>query len=134
MQLEYLHEVPGLRVSYDHDNRWIYADWYGQHTAESSVVACQLLLEVLQSRPCAKILNDNTNITHSSAQITEDGRQWMRLMHEAGLHYFVWVKPTAAMDQQVAENALQSTGRPMVVTFADVASACSWLQRQVEPS
>jgi len=132
-ELEYIREVPGLIVSYDHANQWIYADWYGQHTPDSSAVACQLLLDVLREKTCAKLLNDNSNITHSTALITNEGREWMQNMHRAGVYYFVWVSPTAAMDEQMREHALRSSGRPVVVTFMDLASACSWLLRQLVP-
>ncbi|QNE40162.1 hypothetical protein F1C16_11630 [Hymenobacter sp. NBH84] len=130
-ELEYIREVPGLKVSYDQTNQWLYADWYGEHTPESSAVACQLMLEVAQERRCAKILNDNSNITHSTARITDVGWQWMRDIYASGVYYFVWVSPTSAMDEQMRENALRSSGRPFVVTFPDLASACSWLLRQV---
>lgn len=132
-ELEYIREVPGLIVSYDRINQWLYADWHGEHTPASSLVACQLLLEVAREKRCAKILNDNSNITHSSALITDVGWQWMHDLYAAGVYYFVWVSPTAAMDEQRRENALRSSGRPFVVTFPDLASACSWLLRQVIP-
>lgn len=133
-ELEYIREVPGLIVSYDQANQWLYADWHGEHTPESSLVACQLLLEIAQERHCAKILNDNSNITRSTARITDVGWQWMRDIHAAGVLFFVWVSPTAAMDEDMRENALRSSGRPFVVTFSDLASACSWLLRQTVPN
>ncbi|UOR05961.1 hypothetical protein MUN82_02390 [Hymenobacter aerilatus] len=133
-ELEYVREVPGLIISYDRTNQWIYADWHGEHTPESSTVACQALLEVAQEKHYAKILNDNSNITHSTARITDVGWQWMRDIYAAGVLFFVWVSPTTAMDEQMRENALRSSGRPFVVTFPDLASACSWLLRQAVPN
>lgn len=132
-ELEFIREVPGMVVSYDRANQWLYADWHGEHTAESSAVACQLLLEVARERRCAKILNDNSNITRSTARITDVGWQWMHDIYATGVHYFVWVSPTTAMDEEMRENALRSSRRPFVVAFPDLASACSWLLRQAVP-
>jgi len=130
MELEFIGEAEGILVSYDQDNEWLYADWYGPHTPGSAAVACQLMLNILAKRPCAKVLNDNTNITNSSAEITDSGWQWMKDMYEAGVRCFAWVQPSAAMDQQISESALRPSTRVFVATFSDMASAYSWLERQ----
>jgi hypothetical protein len=56
MQLEPLTDQAGVAIFYDHDNDWLYTDWYGEHTRETSQVACLLLLEHLRAHTTTRIL------------------------------------------------------------------------------
>lgn len=130
MQLQFLVETPGLAISYDADNAWLYCDWRGLHDQDSSQAACLLMLEALRGRPCRKILNDNSGVTRQTMQFSLWGVWWLEEMVKAGLEYIAWVFPRDFLTRPHTEQALQQIQRPVVVAFDDVASAYLWLQKQ----
>lgn len=130
MQLQFLVETPGLVISYDADNAWLYCDWRGAHDQESSQAACLLMLEALRTRPCRKILNDNSGVTRQSMQLSLWGMWWLEEMTKAGLEYLAWVFPRDFLMRPQTEQALRQLQQPVIVAFDDVASAYLWLQQQ----
>lgn len=130
MQLELILELPQLTISYDHDNQWLYVNWQGVHDQDSTRQGCLLILEVIRQRPVAKILNDNTNITHPSFQVTEWGISWLRTMHAAGLHYMAWVYAPTFPQRRASEAIVQYLANPTVASFDDLATAYYWLRQQ----
>jgi hypothetical protein len=130
MHLEPILELPQLTISYDHDNHWLYVNWQGAHDQESSRQGCLLILEAIRQRPVAKVLNDNSNITHTSFQVTEWGINWLKTMHEAGLHYLAWVYAPAFPARKSAEAVVQYLANPTVASFDDLATAYHWLRQQ----
>jgi hypothetical protein len=132
MQLHPLVTTAHIAIGYDSTNDWLYADWQGEHDQESSQAACLLLLECLRAQPCRKILNDNSNITRTSVQLTLWGAWWLEEMLKTGLQYIAWVYPRDFAARQATEATVQLIARPVVGTFDDVASAYVWLQ-QVKP-
>jgi hypothetical protein len=133
MQLRPIVDTPGISISYDEANQWLYVDWKGQHDAESSWAACGLMLEVLQTFGCAKILNDNSNIIHTTMQLSARSLEWLARMHAAGLRYLAWVMPRQLNSRQTTEGVVLEIEVPVVCTFDDLASAFGWLQRQGAP-
>ncbi|GAB3829205.1 hypothetical protein [Hymenobacter jeollabukensis] len=128
--MHFLVDTPGLVISHDAANEWLYCDWRGLHDQESSQAACLLMLEALRRQPCRKILNDNSGVTRQTMQLTLWGAWWLEEMTSAGLQYLAWVFPRDFMMRQHTEQALQHIERPVVVAFGDVASAYVWLQQQ----
>ncbi|TGE20533.1 hypothetical protein E5K00_21300 [Hymenobacter aquaticus] len=133
MQLLALVDDPGIYIGYDAVNQWLYVDWKGEHTQDSSQAACLLMLENLRQYPCHKILNDNSSITRTTVQLTEWGAWWLSEMLRAGLRYIAWVFPRDFAARQASEQVLALIQKPVVGTFDDVASAYVWLQRQYVP-
>lgn len=130
MQIIPLIENSGIAIGYDADNHWLYVDWRGEHDQDSSQAACMLMLEALRSRPCHKILNDNSSITRTTVQLSLWGAWWLEEMLRAGLQYIAWIYPRDFAARQASESTLQAIQHPVVATFDDVASAYLWLQRQ----
>ena len=130
MQLEILVDSPGISIGYDPDNQWLYVNWQGEHDQETSRAACLLMLQSLQTRQCAKILNDNSNVTRTSMQLTQWGLQWLDDMHRVGLQYIAWVLPNGLFARQAVESTVHAIEAPQVGTFDDVASAYVWLRQQ----
>lgn len=133
MQLEPILELPELAISYDHDNHWLYVNWRGAHDHASSQAGCLLLLEAIQRRPTAKLLNDNSNVTHTSFQVTDWSLSWLRDMHAAGLRYLAWVYAPVFPGRTSTEAIVQYLTNPTVASFDDVATAYHWLRRQQLP-
>lgn len=119
-------------MSYDHENEWLYAEWRGEHTRESSWAACQLMLQVMQTWHCSKILDDNSSITHQSTELSARSFELLEQMRVAGLRYMAWVYPRSFPARTSSETLLQPVRSSLVATFDDVASACVWLQRRQE--
>jgi hypothetical protein len=134
MNLDTIVDQASIFIGYDATNHWLYVDWKGEHTSASSQAACMLMLESLRARPCAKILNDNSNITHTTISITPWATWWLGEMLQAGLKYIAWIYPRNFEARQQTEAIMQRIERPVVATFDDVASAYVWLQQQAVPA
>jgi hypothetical protein len=130
MQLEAIVDSPELFIGYDTQNDWLYVDWKGEHDQASSQAGCELMLEALRATPCNKILNDNSNVTRTSMQLTQWGVRWVEQMRLAGLQYIAWVLPQSLLARQSVESTVHAIEAPRVGTFDDVASAYVWLQQQ----
>lgn len=130
MQLEPILELPQLTISYDHDNQWLYVNWQGVHDHASSRQGCLRMLEVMRQRPVTKILNDNTNITYTSIQLTDWSLNWLRDMHAAGLRYLAWIYAPVFPARKSTEAIVQYLSNPTVASFDDLATAYYWLRQQ----
>ncbi|QKG53248.1 hypothetical protein [Hymenobacter sp. BRD67] len=130
MQLEPLAETTGLLVAYDHANHWLYADWHGDHTQETSRAACLVLLDALRQHPTTKILNDNSRILSTSVELSEWGAWWLSEMRAAGLAYLAWVYPRNFTSREATDAILSRIQQPVLAAFDDVASAYFWLKAQ----
>ncbi|GAB3289009.1 hypothetical protein ACFQT0_08070 [Hymenobacter humi] len=130
MQLQTIVDSPGVFISYDAENDWLYVDWKGEHDQQSSQATCGLMLTTLQAWPCHKILNDNSSITQTTMQLNQWTARWLEQMRTAGLQYIAWVLPRHLMARQAVETIVHAISTPRVGTFDDVASAYIWLQQQ----
>jgi hypothetical protein len=66
--MEHLHcllDCPGLRVSSDQDNQWLYLEWRGVHDAASVQHHTALICACHRAWPCAKILSDHAALVGS---------------------------------------------------------------------
>ncbi|WP_139920564.1 hypothetical protein [Hymenobacter sp. DG01] len=124
-------ETPGLIISYDYTNKWLYADWRGKHDQESARVGCGLMLEALSQWPSTKILNDNSNVTSMAVELTTWGVSWLHAMYVAGLRYLAWIYPSYHTgNKRVAQSIIHTIENPIVASFSDLPSARTWLQQQ----
>ncbi|GGG47987.1 hypothetical protein [Hymenobacter glacieicola] len=123
-------DSPGITISYDYLNQWLYVNWWGEHNQESTRAACSLILQALSEWPTAKILNDNSNITRAAMQLTAWGIAWLRDMYAAGLRYLAWVYAPNFQGREASEEMRRYIEKPLVVTFDDIDSAYAWLRLQ----
>ena len=130
MQLEPLADQAGVSISYDRDNDWLYADWYGEHTRETSQAACLLLLEHLRAHTTTRILNDNSRIQHTTIELGEWSMWWLGEMRAAGLTAIAWVYPPSFAARKATDARLLPITQPVVASFDDLASAFCWLRSQ----
>lgn len=130
MQLEPLADQAGVAISYDLVNDWLYADWYGEHTRETSQAACLLLLEHLRRHSTVRILNDNSRISHISVELGEWSMWWLGEMRAAGLGALAWVYPPDFPARKATDALMRPIAQPLVATFDDLASAYFWLRTQ----
>ena len=130
MSSRLLVDTPSLSIRYDADNQWQYVEWKGTHNPVSSWAACALMLETLRAFPCARILNDNSGITHTTMHLSARSLDWLAQMHAAGLQVLAWVLPPQLASQRTSEGFVLKIEAPAVYTFDDLASAYAWLQQQ----
>jgi len=129
--MEPLYSTSGLSISFDTPNEWLYVEWKGSHDAHSAQTGGQQVLRHLQTRPCYKMLNDNTLVTSD----WEEGARWVgseyyTLLAGHGMRYVAWVCPPNWAARRSMEIAMQFVTRPVVILFDDLASAYEWLERQ----
>ncbi|KUG09963.1 hypothetical protein [Solirubrum puertoriconensis] len=149
-----LHESPGITISHDKQNCWLYMQWLGNQNAESIREGCLLLLHYLHETKCVKLLNDDTHVT-IAAQPSGTALNWQAeevplegsaawvgssfytMLADAGLQYIAWVNAPSVLNRRTADLALAvsetvqlSDNRPLVATFDDLASAYEWLQKR----
>ncbi|GAB3226167.1 hypothetical protein GCM10027346_08210 [Hymenobacter seoulensis] len=130
--MEQLYDTPSLSICYDLNNHWLYVEWKGTHDATSAQTGGELILQLLAQRPCRKMLNDNSQVTSD----WEGGARWVggsyySLLADKGMRYVAWVYPPHWSARKSMDTAMQFVTRPMVVLFDDVASAYTWLSRQI---
>jgi hypothetical protein len=130
MQLHPIVDTPALFIGHDAENEWLYVDWKGEHDQESSRACCLLMLESLRAWPCHKILNDNTNISRTTMELSDWSIWWVGEMRKAGLQHIAWILPRSLIARQRVEITVAAIEAPHVATFDDVASAYVWLQQQ----
>jgi hypothetical protein len=134
MHLQPLVDTDGILIAYDQDNGWLYVDWKGVHTPESSRLGCIMMLECLRQRPCPKILNDNSSIIRTEFHLTEWSMHWLRDMHAAGLEALAWVYPQHFNSRAATESTLGRITQPILATFDDLATAYLWLKNYQTPA
>ncbi|MBC6992399.1 hypothetical protein [Hymenobacter jejuensis] len=88
------------------------------------------MLQCLRTKPCSKILNDNSSITITHAHTTPWGPDWLDAMLKSGLEFLAWVYPLEYGAREETELALRFVTRPTIATFDDIASACIWLEKR----
>lgn len=103
MHLHAIIDSPQLFIGHDAQNHWLYVNWKGEYDQESSRAACGLMLEILQAWPCHKILNDNTSLSRTTAQLTQWGVVWLEELRAAGLQFIAWVLPHDLLARQATE-------------------------------
>jgi hypothetical protein len=128
--LRCLLDCPGLRVSSDAGNRWLYLEWRGVHDAASVQQHAALICACHRAWPCSKILSDHSALVgswqHSGPWI---GGPYLTNLAAKGVAYFAWVYSVGYQDRASMEQARYYATAPAIALFGDLASACQWLQR-----
>jgi|GEM_PF-1231767 len=128
--LRCLLDTPGLRISYDAANHWLYNQWIGVYDEATVRERVQDVFACLATQPCRRILSDHSQLTGSwlSASVWIGEYYFDRLV-ECGITHFAWVYSAAYPDRLAMEKALSFTMHPVVAIFDEVASAYEWLHQ-----
>jgi hypothetical protein len=122
-------DLPGLRVSRDEVNGWLYNQWLGAHDEASVKYHAASICACLTARPCTKILSDHSGLLGNWQGASPwVGREFFDRLAQQGILYFAWVYNLGYYDRVAMEKTLFYTVRPVVATFGDVASAYDWLR------
>jgi len=122
-------DLPGLRVSCDEANGWLYNQWLGEHDETSVRQHAACICACLTARPCTKMLSDHTGLL-GTWQGTSPwmGCQYFDRLARQGILYFAWVYNAGYHDRVAMEQTLYYTTQPVVAIFDDVATAYYWLR------
>ena len=118
-----------IEISYNPENKWIYADWKGFQTTRMVKAGCELMLDGLKKHGCYKVLNDNTKVegiwSGASEWVAID---WFPRMRAAGMQWFGWIYSPSVFSQLSTDKTLNYTNEGFVKTFYSLDTAESWLQ------
>jgi hypothetical protein len=129
MAQEFIFEETFIRISYDPEEDWIYADWRGFQRPASMREGCEQILLALKKYRTNRVLNDNTHVEGIWSAASEwIARDWFPRMRQAGLQYFAWVYSTSILSQLSTDKTLHLTLEGFVRTFYDVESARHYLR------
>ena len=129
MAQEFLFEETFIRISYDPEEDWIYADWRGFQRPPSIREGCEQMLLALKKCQTTRVLNDNTHVEGIWSAASEwIARDWFPRMRQGGLEWFAWVYSTSVLSQLSTDKTLHHTLEGFVRTFYDVESARRWLR------
>lgn len=121
--------APGLRVSYDAANGWLYTQWRGKHDEASTEAGAEAVRRCLHTQPCTKILSNHSQL-RGKWQAAPPSAIKHALSHLAaqGIAYFAWVYSPCYTDQAAMERAICYTTMPVVGIFQNLVDAYEWLQ------
>jgi len=125
-----LFDSPGLRVSYDAANGWLYNQWIGEHTSATIKEGAEAVYACLSRQPCTKILSDHGLLLGNWQEATAwVGQQNFARLAAQGVTHFAWVHSPLYADRAAMEHTLFFAKMPRVVIFGDMLSAYDWLLR-----
>lgn len=128
-EMRCLLDSPGLRVSYDEANGWLYNQWLGPHDADSVRVHAAAICAHHLAWPCSKVLSDHSGLVGSwQHSVPWIGGEYLNTLAAQGVVYFAWVYNDGYRDRAEMEQALYYATRPVIAIFDDLASAYEWLQ------
>ena len=112
------------------DNAYIYARWFGVQSVETVMQGGYKLLEMMQARPCTRLLNSNKNVIGSwDMALSWAENEWAPQMRAAGLRYLAQVVPSSIYATLTIENLIQRIDDSFEIrTFEEEADAAAWLQ------
>jgi hypothetical protein len=118
-----------LRVDRRPDNAFIYAQWFGVQSIETVMEGGYKLLEMMHSKPCAKLLNSNRNVIGSwDMALAWAENEWAPQMRAAGLRYLAQVVPSSIYATLTIENLIQRIDEEFEIrTFEEDGHAEEWL-------
>lgn len=129
-ELRCLLDCPGLRVSSDEVNQWLYLEWQGVHDAASVQQHTALICACHRVWPWRKILSDHSPLVGSwQHSVPWIGGEYLATLARQGVTYFAWVYNASYQDWASMQEARFYATAPAIALFADLASACQWLQR-----
>ena len=111
-------------------NAYIYARWFGVQSVETVMQGGDKLLEMMQAKPCVRLLNSNKNVIGSwDMALSWAENEWAPQMRAAGLRYLAQVVPASIYATLSIENLIQRIDDNFEIrTFEEEEEAAAWLQ------
>ncbi|MCC3156729.1 hypothetical protein LJ737_05735 [Hymenobacter sp. 15J16-1T3B] len=126
--LRHLYHDEAVRLDYDPDHRWLYADWQPRQDVRKVQLGCATLLHYAREHGCHKVLNDNRLVCSLWADAAEwVGTDFLRELSESGVQYIAWVYAQSIYGRLSINQALAYAQQPTIRAFDDVEAAAAWL-------
>lgn len=119
-----------LTIEPDDANRWIYTNWIGVLPTELVIRGSSTILEVLQTSPCPRMLNDNRALIGSWSSANEwIAQQWIPQAVTLGLKRFAHIVSPGIFGQASAAEFVTRVGKQFEMRlFQDIELAKIWLR------
>jgi hypothetical protein len=129
MSLHLLAETSSLRLYFDSDAQWLFAEWHGTPTLDEQAYNYELLLATLASRLCRKLLTDTSAVTvrhewNRPARLLRQ-RFWRRAA-AVGVQFIAEVLPAYSQPPTIDSSV---TDLLWLASFTELEAACTWLSR-----
>lgn len=127
--MEMLQKAKNIEITFDEQNKILNCNWIGFQNKESIVKSGGDILNFLKKKGCAKVLNDNTQVTGPWQEAAEwTATEWFPAMVGAGLKHFAWIFSTNIFSELSAKKAMPSSD--VVKSFNSITEAKEWLITQ----
>lgn len=126
---EMAYKSGNIEISFSKNDLILYCDWIGLQEENELKTAGEKILELLASRQCSKVLNDNTRVIgdwYHSVDWTSGN--WFPRMQRAGLTHFAWICSDDVFTQLSAKRAVPDGD--LVKAFNTFEEAYAWLIAQ----
>ncbi|QNF34835.1 hypothetical protein HUW51_19660 [Adhaeribacter swui] len=119
-----------IEINYNSENEWLYVNWIGTPSHESSMAGCEDILRTLAKYPVFKIINDNRNVAGSwDKGISWVIRSWLPRFMRLGYFYMAWVQSPCPESQKSLQQSLSHELPNMtILVFEDLETAAAWLK------
>ena len=120
---------PHIKIRYDVMNDTLSADWIGEQTEATVRDGCEKILKFMTVYRCAKLLNDNTNVTGMWSDAAEwVALDWVPRMEKAGCRFLAHVYSPDIYARLSVDKAIDYGIKGILVTtFQGKAAAEEWL-------
>ncbi|MDF7811647.1 hypothetical protein [Hymenobacter sp. YC55] len=127
--MQTLFDIPGLTIAHDPINKWLYVTWRGEHSEESSMAGCAMILNKVRQTKSTAILNDSSQVLDGWSEVVRwIGQEFFQALADNGIQAIAWVASQNWPARIDIERVLSYATRPLVDTFEEVESAYSWLK------
>lgn len=119
-----------ISIHYNNQDESLEVDWKGYQNFDSVKKGCLIMLDLLKTNNCSKVLNDNTNVLGNWSEAADwGGTIWFPEMQKAGLKYFAWIYSQSTFSKMAAHKSLDvMVGNITTQFFTDIQNAKEWLK------
>lgn len=123
-------DKPFLKWEYDAENNWLYMNWIGYASKENLIKGAVEVLEELQQKHYAFILNDNRELCGPWDQANDWLKvNWIPKAEEAGLRFFAHVLSPGIAGALSAQSFHREVNDSFnMQLFGDMKKAQAWLK------
>jgi len=108
---------------------YVYAKWKGHISADEVIKAAKTFLEYIKEQPCAKLLNDKSEVTGDWQDANDYLEyEWLPAVYKAGLRCMAHIYSYSMFSQLSARDLRDRVDPPLLMkNFMDFDAAETWL-------
>ncbi len=131
--MELIAENGQLKLYYDNENHWLYADWFGRVKDELVKEGLDMIAKGFESKQTSVLLNDNTNLLGTWTGVIQwIINDWYPRALKAGYKKVAFIySPDAFTKFSVDALRKQDKDSPVEqMSFKNISEAKNWLQTE----